>query len=179
MSRQWPQDGDDARVAPNGSSRTAYDADTQTYTYQHPNGDLYEGERGSEYGPLRLISRPHQQTSSAAALAAPPPGYSIDRLSPPSYEEASRASRAPGNRRPPPTTFDEIFARQVMGTMEPLDGSIEQAVHASSQASTIPRRAMSLLSIFGSRRHLKPAAKAGPHRPSHMIPGRSTTTKNT
>lgn len=44
--------------------RVGYDADSQTYTYRHNDGSLWEGEEGNRYGVLhRAGQRPSQPTT--------------------------------------------------------------------------------------------------------------------
>lgn len=56
VSRYRDLDDDEARL-PHGFQRVGYDADTQTYTYQSPEGELYVGEPGNRYGQLRRASQ--------------------------------------------------------------------------------------------------------------------------
>lgn len=37
---------------PHGMKRVGYDADTQKYTFEDENGDLWEGPEGAEYGEM-------------------------------------------------------------------------------------------------------------------------------
>ena len=48
---------DDYRL-PEGMRRIGYDADTQTYTYRHSNGSVWEGAPGNRYGTLTPIRGP-------------------------------------------------------------------------------------------------------------------------
>lgn len=178
MSRKWPQDGDDARVAPNGSVRIAYDADTQTYTYRHPNGDLYEGAPGSEYGPLRLVSPRRQSTDMAAVNPTQPPAYLCPRSPPPPYSEpstgAANTHRPQGSRRRPAATFDEILTRHPTDNNSLGRGSTEREMQSSVGADAIPRRSVSLRSFLGPRRHLS-AAEERMDRPAHRTFSRRAT----
>ncbi|KAJ9131977.1 hypothetical protein NKR19_g9448 [Coniochaeta hoffmannii] len=180
MSRKWPQDGDDARIAPNGSVRIAYDADTQTYTYRHPSGDLYEGAPGSEYGPLRLASRRRQDTNMATVRPAQPPAYQAPDSSPPPYsasKEVGDTSRRPQeNHLPPAVTFDEILARHPTDNNKAFNRLTEPEHPPAVAAKTGIARSVSLRSIFGSRRRLS-AANAQSDDPAHRRLGRRATTK--
>jgi hypothetical protein len=180
MARKWPQDGDDARIAPNGSVRIAYDADTQTYTYRHPNGDLYEGPPGSEYGPLKLVSRRRQSTDTATAHPPQPPAYPSSGLSPPPYSESNKgatdATQTQSSQRPPAVTFDEILARNPTENNRPVNRPSERELQSSVAANMGPRRSVSLRSIFGSRRRFSPAEE-GSDRPRDRILGRSATVR--
>jgi len=49
---------DDAGRLPAGLKRVGYDADTETYTYESPEGKLYRGAPGNRYGRLVPDSEP-------------------------------------------------------------------------------------------------------------------------
>ncbi|OIW31731.1 hypothetical protein CONLIGDRAFT_237671 [Coniochaeta ligniaria NRRL 30616] len=177
MSRKWEHDGDDARIAPNGSVRCGYDADTQTYTYRHPNGDYYEGDPGSEYGPLRLVSQRRQNTSAMTPRSAQPPAYSSSNSSPPPYSPPTRGPQA--NRPPPAVTFDEILTRHPTDNNKPVSRPVDREQQQSAAVAHMgPRRAVSLRSIFGFRARFSSAAERSQQLP-HKALGRSATTRET
>lgn len=181
MSRKWEHDGDDARIAPCGSVRVGYDADTQTYTYRHPNGDYYEGPPGSEYGPLRLVSSRRPQTTSATTpRAAQPPAYPSPDSSPPPYSPSGQntpnISRPQTSRRPPAVTFDEIFSRQSMEDSTGVSRSTDRELPSAPVAHKGPGRSLSLRSIFGGRRRTSSAEEGSEQLPRRGL-GRSATTR--
>ncbi|KAH8831473.1 hypothetical protein DL96DRAFT_1812327 [Flagelloscypha sp. PMI_526] len=53
MSKFLQFDDDKYRL-PEGFKRVAYDADTQRYTFRSPEGELWEGEPGEEFGNMTL-----------------------------------------------------------------------------------------------------------------------------
>jgi len=56
-SYQQYQDDEEGRL-PAGFKRVGYDADTEIYTYESPEGELYRGAPGNRYGRLVSISTP-------------------------------------------------------------------------------------------------------------------------
>ncbi|KAH8912119.1 hypothetical protein BR93DRAFT_61771 [Coniochaeta sp. PMI_546] len=180
MSRKWEHDGDDARIAPCGSVRCAYDADTQTYTYRHPSGDYYEGPPGSEYGPLRLVSRRPQNAPATTPGSAQLPAYPSPGSSPPPYSPSSRdgpsTSCSQANRRPPAVTFDEILTRLTTDTSRHVDGPSDRVLQSAAAAHIVPRRSVSLRAIFGYRRRFSSTGEQSEQLP-HRVLGRSATTR--
>lgn len=73
MSTYQQYEDDDEGRLPAGFQRVGYDADTEIYTYESPEGELYRGAPGNRYGRLVPISSPfdydaeepvHDNTSS-------------------------------------------------------------------------------------------------------------------
>jgi len=73
MSAYHDYHDDDQGRLPPGFKRVGYDADTETYTYESPEGELYQGASGNRYGRLVPVSAPidcdfeepvHDNTSS-------------------------------------------------------------------------------------------------------------------
>ncbi|KAB5572590.1 hypothetical protein GE09DRAFT_1217145 [Coniochaeta sp. 2T2.1] len=168
MPRKWEHDGDDALVTPSGCVRCGYDADTQTYTYQHPNGDLYEGQPGATYGPLRLVSRRASTQNIVTSSRSQPPAYPPAGSSPPPYSPSSqRASQQarPGHANPgsPAVTFDEILKRH------PTENN-----KSTLASNTGPKRSMSLRSVFGSRRGVANSGNGSQQAGSRVLGRRAT-----
>ncbi|KAI1144305.1 hypothetical protein F5Y05DRAFT_407702 [Hypoxylon sp. FL0543] len=58
MPRRWEVDGD--HRVPHGFKLIGYDADTQVRTWEAPDGSLWEGNPGAQYGELTMVSGPRQ-----------------------------------------------------------------------------------------------------------------------
>ncbi|KAG6852614.1 hypothetical protein C0991_010463 [Blastosporella zonata] len=59
---RWTQEDEDDYRLPEGMKRTGYDADTGRYYFTDKDGSVWEGEEGTEFGEMTLIS---EATSSA------------------------------------------------------------------------------------------------------------------
>ena len=168
MPRKWETDGDDALVTPSGCVRCGYDADTQSYTYRHPNGDLYEGAPGATYGPLRLVSR--RVSTQNTDTQSQPPAYPPRGSSPPPYspsrQNSTRTNQGQGNGSSPAVTFDEIFRRHLTDINVSCDGQT-----AGGSKTGRPKRSTSLRSVFGSRRE---GVNNGKGSPSRVLSRRAT-----
>ncbi|KAB5554805.1 hypothetical protein GE09DRAFT_141316 [Coniochaeta sp. 2T2.1] len=176
MPRKWEHDGDDALVTPSGCVRCGYDTDTQTYTYQHPNGDLYEGQSGATYGPLRLVSRRASTQNTTDSVTSPrsqPPAYPPAGSSPPPYSQASQRASQPSdptqtNRGSPAVTFDQIFKRH------PTENDMSRNRQPAGDANRGPKRSVSLRSIFGSRRGVADSGNGAQQTGSRVLGRRAT-----
>ncbi|KAF8810317.1 hypothetical protein BYT27DRAFT_7161973 [Phlegmacium glaucopus] len=71
---------EDAERLPEGFKRIAYDSDSMKFTFRDSNGQLYQGEAGSDYGTLRPMSasttslsrsRPNAFASESSSIPTP------------------------------------------------------------------------------------------------------------
>ncbi|KAF2437224.1 carbohydrate-binding module family 50 protein [Karstenula rhodostoma CBS 690.94] len=68
---RWADAESDAERLPEGFQRIGYDADTETYTFRAPDGQIYESASGNRYGELYpqgqrpLLSAPEVEYNNA------------------------------------------------------------------------------------------------------------------
>jgi hypothetical protein len=145
---------------PEGMKRIAYDADTERYSYRDKDGSIWQGEPGSQYGKLSLVSK-----ASGITESEPSSPRSDSGLSPtsPTSKDGKEKMFAPSldtldtdldKRAPPPpykrpsrqfTDFDQILgAKKKKATPEYSVQKTVQAEQAPDGVLSRVKRSMSI-----------------------------------
>jgi hypothetical protein len=143
-----------------GMKRIAYDADTERYTYRDLDGSIWQGEPGSQYGKLSLVTKAPGITKSEPSSpssdsglnpTSPTSKYGKEKMFAPSLDtlDTDLDKRAP----PPPykrpsrqfTDFDQILGGKKKKSAP--DYSAQQTLQAEQAPTSVISRVKRSMSI--------------------------------
>jgi len=115
MGRWAYLDSDEERL-PEGMRRVAYDADTQTYTYEDAEGEMWEGVPGAKYGRLHRVSRDSHRAPPLPVFESDDKDIDGDEPEYVLHDPDDDIGTKDNNE----TTFDSILSKESL-TTEPND----------------------------------------------------------